>query len=190
MIYGKYKNVRNAAWQCLIDFDICKLPVDVIKIAKSLGVKVVKNSIAKRLKSGESGATVIQNEQWYIVYDDTQIKQRCRFTIAHELGHILLGHTLTSSRYTRTFDTSKPEEETEADMFSARLLAPACVLWALDLHTPTDIAQLCGISHSAAENRSARMEILYRRNKFLAHPLERQVYRNFEEFINKQKKPR
>ena len=190
MIYGKYKNVRNAAWQCLIDFDICKLPVNVVQITKMLGIKVVKNSIAKRLESYESGATLVQNEQWYIVYDDTQIKQRCRFTIAHELGHILLGHTLKNGRYARTFDTSKPEEETEADMFAARLLAPACVLWALDLHNPEEISHVCNISHSAAEVRADRMEILYRRNKFLTHPLERQVYKNFEKFINKQKNPR
>lgn len=187
MIYGKYKNVRDAVWQCLIDFNVIELPIDIVKIAKVLGIKVIKNSIVNWLEPDESGVTVIQDVQWYIVYDDTQSKQRCRFTIAHELGHILLGHTLKNGRHARTFDLSKPEIETEADVFASRLLAPACVLWALDLHTPTGIAKLCDISYQAAEIRAKRMDILYKRNKFLLSPLERQVYRNFEKFINKQK---
>ena len=44
MLYGKYKNVRNSAWQALLDFNVTKLPVSVNSIAKQLGIKVIKNS--------------------------------------------------------------------------------------------------------------------------------------------------
>lgn len=64
------------------------------------------------------------------------------------------------------------------------LLAPACVLWGLDLHTPEDIARVCNISLSSAIKRARRMEELYRRNMFLSHPLERQVYKQFQGFIS------
>lgn len=182
MIYGNYKKARNSAWQCLIDFNVTELPLKILGIAKNSGVKVVKNSEVNSL-NGESGKSYINNNQWLIVYNDKESLQRCKFTIAHELGHIFLGHTLKNEQYARTFDLTKSIEETEADIFASRLLAPACVLWGLDLHTPQEIASLCDISLQAAQIRSERMQILYERNKFLASPLERKVYENFKEFI-------
>ena len=73
--------------------------------------------------------------------------------------------------------------EQAANRFAADLLAPACVLWGLDLHQAEDIARVCKISIQAAQFRAERMEILYQRNKFLLHPLERAVYRQFEPYI-------
>lgn len=186
MLYGSYKNARNAAWQCLLDFDIRELPVKPSTIAKQLGIKIIKNSSINELSEGESGATYLINSKWYIVYNDTEPRQRSRFTVAHELGHILLGHIMCDKHYARTFDTSRPTIEQEADVFAARLLAPACVLWALNVHTPQDISELCDISLAAAQVRSERMEILYSRNKFLQRPLEKAVYDNFKEYIQKQ----
>ena len=75
--------------------------------------------------------------------------------------------------------------ENEANSFALRLLAPACVLWGLDLHEPRQIATICDISLQTAEIRAKRMKILYKRNKFLSSPLEKQVYENFKEFIKK-----
>jgi Zn-dependent peptidase ImmA (M78 family) len=188
LIYGKYQNARNASWQCLIDNKICALPIKILKITKNLDIQVSKNSDVKLLKQKESGRSYIDEYgKWCIVYDDEHSKQRCRFTIAHELGHIVLGHKLKNGHHARTFDLSKPETETEADVFASRLLAPACVLWALDLHTAEEIAKICEISLESAGHRAERMEILYERNKFLTSPLEKQVFKNFEEFINKQK---
>lgn len=186
MIYGKYTNARNAAWQCLIEYNIGSLPVPVLRIAKTAGIKVIKNSEANWLLPNESGASIISGNQWYIVYNDRCSHQRCRFTIAHELGHIFLGHELKKRGHlTHTFKDSESFAEQEANIFASRLLAPACVIWALDLHTPGQIAAICDISHTAAEYRSERMKILYNRNKFLINPLEKAVYKNFYGFIKK-----
>lgn len=187
MIYGKYQNARDAAWQCLIDYCILSLPINILKLAKAMRIKVVKNSVVHKLKPGESGRSFFSNNQWVIVYNDSEPIQRCRFTIAHEIGHIVLGHKLKDGHYTRTFDLTKPAVEQEADVFASRLLAPACVIWALDLHTPKEISELCDISLESAKIRAERMEVLYERDKFLLSPLEGQVYENFKEFINKQK---
>ena len=53
MYYKIYKDIRNAAWQCLLDFEIDTLPVDVLKIAKVAGIRVIKNSVVKILKDEE-----------------------------------------------------------------------------------------------------------------------------------------
>ena len=186
MNYGKYKNLRDAAWQCLIDYNVTELPVKIFKIAEMSGIKVVENrnvSGDNKLSQQESGKSIIENGEWFIIFDETKSRGHCKFTVAHELGHIFLGHELKNGKHLRTFDLSKPERETEADMFAARLLAPACVLWALDLHAPEEISKVCNISLTAATNRAKRMDTLYKRNKFLTSPLERQVYENFRGFL-------
>ena len=186
-LYGRYKNARNNAWQTLLDLNITSLPVDVISICKTLGINVVKNSVINELKSNESGVCLFENNEWYIIFDDTSSKERARFTIAHELGHILLGHPLQYGYHARKIDVSKPDVEVEADIYASRLLAPACVLWGLDLHTPEEIKAVCGISYTAAKIRAERMEILYKRSKFLTSPLERKIYSNFATYIRQNK---
>lgn len=186
--YGKYKNVRNAAWQVLIDYNVNKLPIKVTDIVKKSNIKLLNNSDCKFLKNNQLGVSIHIDNDWYIIIDDTMKIERIRFTIAHELGHIFLGHESLLHRTPNSIFIEKPEEETEADMFAARLLAPACVLWGLDLHTPEEIAKVCNISYTAAIYRANRMEILYKRNMFLTSNLEKQVYSNFSEFIKNHKK--
>nr|DAJ16864.1 MAG TPA: IrrE protein [Caudovirales sp. ctMlE25] len=187
--YGRYKNIRNASWQALIDFQVSQLPVMLTDVAKQAGIKIIKNSDCWVLSNNQIGLSIYANNKWYIIYDDRNSKERCRFTIAHELGHIFLGHSVTNNGRFRTVgEIDKPEEEQAADMFAARLLAPACVLWGMELHSPKDIAQACNISYEAATYRAMRMEILYKRNMFLTSDLEKQVYSNFSEFINNYKK--
>lgn len=90
---------------------------------------------------------------------------RKRFTVAHELGHIVLGHVRHDSVACRDGvtlwnmgnQTEPAPEETAANIFASRLLAPACVLHALDIHTAGEIASVCGLSNMAAEARTKRM---------------------------------
>lgn len=187
-IYGLYQNVRNASWQCLLDYNIKELPVNLLHITRKSGIKTIKNSLVNELAPSESGISVRDGSQWFIVYDDGDSIPRRRFTIAHELGHIFLGHELKKGYHTRTINLKKPESEKEADMFAARLLAPACVLWGLDLHTTDEIQHVCNISYTAAQARADRMKILYERNKFLTSRLEQKVFENFREFIEKEKR--
>lgn len=190
MNYGVYKNVRNNAWQCLLDVGITELPVSVVKIADFFDVKIVRNSRFHWLKPKQSGISRLTSSgRWIICYEDAEPAERARFTIAHELGHILLGHELRDGEdHTRTFDKERPQIEREADMFAARILAPACVLWGLNLHTPEEIASACKISFSAAQVRAQRMEELYRRQKFLTHPLEKQLFERFSAYIEESRR--
>lgn len=205
--YNKYKEARDAAWKVLIDNDIREFPVSLSRIAKNNGIKIVKDSEAKMLGNGESGISVLENGQWYIIYNDTENPGRRRFTITHELGHIFLGHhSVTQNAKCRVQSTerdnpstetavplplhkrgNRSQEEKDADSFAVRLLAPACVLWGLNIHTAEEIQKVCGLSRAASEHRAKRMEVLCERNKFLTSPLERQVYENFKEYMEKNK---
>lgn len=187
MDYGKYKNARNASWQCILDFNVNKLPVmvtDIIK--KSENIRLFKDSDVHMLENGESGKTILHNNFFEIVYHDTEPSYRCRFTIAHELGHIFLGHLLINTTFYRTFAT-QDDLESSANVFARDLLAPACVLHELQALTIEQIQQVCNISYTAAKNRAERMQVLEARNKYYLHPLERKVEQQFESFIREYK---
>lgn len=60
-----------------------------------------------------------------IIYNSSHPRTRTRFTLAHELGHILLGHN-SSSRII-SFESTNPEDIL-ANEFAAELLAPLSML--------------------------------------------------------------
>ena len=183
MYYGAYKSARDGAWQCLLDHNVRELPVSLKAIAQRADIKLIKNSTVDLLSPNERGYAECVKGRWFVVYNDDEPIPTARFTIAHELGHIFLGHALLKG-YARTKRfVVKPQTESEADVFAARLLCPAVVLWGLDLHTAEEIGAVCNVSPTAARIRAARMDELYRRNRFLTSPLDQRVYENFKEFI-------
>ena len=194
MSYENYKKSRNAAWEILLACGVDALPVDLNAVLRNLGVRVYAYSRAAELLEDTglaevaelvSGLTFYVREYPVILYNDAETPQRIRFTIGHELGHIVLGY-VRPGEYTRQNREPQPGDdpmEQAANRFAADLLSPACVLWGLDLHRAEDIARVCKISIQAAQFRAERMEILYQRNKFFLHPLERAVYRQFEQYI-------
>lgn len=194
MSYTDYKNARDAAWKILLACRIEELPVDLNKIERHLGVRVYSYSRSRKLLEDTglaevagrvSGLTFYIRDQPVILYNELEMPQRIRFTIGHELGHIVLGHVQPGGHTRQNRDPQPGDDPVEqaANRFAADLLAPACVLWGLDLHRAEDISQACKISIQAARFRAERMEILYQRNKFLLHPLERAVYQQFEQYI-------
>ncbi|MEZ3454296.1 MAG: ImmA/IrrE family metallo-endopeptidase [Oscillospiraceae bacterium] len=184
MNYGVYQNVRNASWQCLIDCSIGSLPVPISHICEIYGGKTVNNSDVHILQGGQSGQIIVDGNEFSIIVNDNESVNRIRFTIAHELGHYLLGHLGSDiTNLNRGYDSIKPIQETEADIFASRLLAPACVLWGINAQTVEQISEVCGISYAAAKIRAERMEVLRKRGKFLTSPLERKVYQQFENYI-------
>lgn len=182
--YGIYKGARDGSWRFLLDYKVTRLPVDLNAIAKVMELKIRKDTSSMLLPS-ERGATITDGTKTYILLKPSSVEVM-RYTTAHELGHIFLGHPMINGRYGRTFikDTFL---EYQAERFAIDILAPACVLWGLNLHTPEEISKVCNISLLSATKRAIRMEELYMRNMFLSHPLEREVFKQFEKFIEENK---
>ena len=198
MNYQNYQQARDAAWRILIDCQVRELPVSVNAICKHLGIRVysyqdaeqaIKNGNLAEIANRTDGLSFYNRDAPVILFNQTLLPARNRFTIAHEIGHIVLGHVKPGQATLRNREPAPDDDsaETAANQFAARLLAPACVLWGLDLHTPEGISEACEISLTAARFRAERMEILYQRGKFLASPLERQLYEQFSDFINRQR---
>lgn len=194
MDYRDYQRARDAAWRILLDCKVDRLPVSLNAVCRKLKIRVLSYEKGGRmLERAElaqaarhtDGMTFYTRTTPVVLFDEKKPPQRTRFTVAHEVGHIILGHVEPGS-FTVANREPRPEdapEEQAANQFAARLLAPACVLWGLDVHTPEEIMKLCRISRPAAEFRAQRMAELYRRNKFLTSPLERAVHEQFQPFI-------
>lgn len=197
--YGKYRDVRSAAWRFLLEFQIASLPVDMMKVCEYLDVLIKPYSaVSGLLKSlsltefskQSNGFTVYMNTQWYIFYrDDFFSFADINYTLAHELGHILLGHKMaikTTPFQTAAYMAEKGKKdsiETQADMFAMRILAPSCVLKELHVHTYQEIMALCYLPTPYAKQRAKRLETLLQRDTFYKDPLELRVRDNFSDFF-------
>ncbi len=207
MNYQKYKDSRNAAWEILLDHNIKSLPVPISQICKSDGIilrsysrslDVIRQMGFEQNAIDNDGFSVLLNGRGYIFYNDGRSTQRQRFTVAHEYGHFINGDVIEKPTYRNKepFDNDN-EIETSANIIASRLLAPACVLWALHINSATDIARLCDISLTSAEWRMKRLNLLYEREKdflqnqgkscFLLSLKERAVYNQFMPFIKQVK---
>lgn len=174
MHYEIYKNTRDASWKFLLWHNVRSLPVNLKPIILEMEITVRKDNL-NILQTDERGRSVNENGKLHIILRDDPIPQK-RYTIMHEIGHIVLGHTESDNR--------SDIDEYAAERFAIGVLTPACVLWGLGIRTAEEIARLCNISITSAKIREKRMQELYARNKFLTSPLERQVFEQFSDFIN------
>ncbi len=190
--YEHYKIARNKAWEILIKCKVNELPLNLTKIIKLHNIKTKAYSKSNYIKTlsyeiqNGDGFSKIENERKVIYFNDKKgSKARRRFTIAHELGHCLLGHLQSNDKtFYRNFETDVSDcIEQQANVFARDILMPAVVLHYTNNTNYKDIMKLCGVSSTSAKLREERMKILEARNKFCLSPLERQVYDNFKNFI-------
>ena len=184
MYYKIYSNIRDSAWRCLIDNHIDSLPVDIVKIADRCNIHIKKNSLINELSPDEDAKSFYNGHNWIIIYNDLIDIYAARFAIAHELGHIFLGHEKTIAKYSNVEEFGKkPKAEQQADLFAIRLLCPSCVLMRLNLSSPQEICDACHVPLSWAKKRSERMNKLNKANKFFTNELEIKVNENFKPFF-------
>lgn len=195
MLYSNYKTARDKAWKILIDCEVDKLPVSTAALCEHYGWVLADYQEGKAaidllglssLTERTDGFCTVTDHFTYIFYNSSLPVGRQRFTVAHEIGHLALGH-VGQGRVTtinREPNSKDSQEETQANQFAARLLAPACVLHELGATTPEVIQQVCGLSRQAAEFRARRMQELERRNRYYISPLERQVVEQFRSYIS------
>ena len=205
--YGKYRHLRNASWECLLDCNITCLPVQVSSISSQLDIGLYKYSqnaelLRKKgleyLMQAKGFAYMDPSGKLMIFFDDQQSRQQIRYTIAHELGHILLGHVDSENPQGLLLQPSDAKLERAADSFAIRILAPACILHGLHITSAEEIGSVCDIPLNLARSRAKRMSALYKREEklisagspscFLRSPREQKLYAEFQDFISSYEK--
>lgn len=189
-MYESYKKARDLSWEILLDTGITSLPVDLNKVLKVMGVKLILYCNAfldvdsPKLRASDGFVAKIGDKKAIYLNESKGTMQRRRFTLAHELGHIVLDHPINPIIYRNSeSDENQLPIEVQANIFARDLLMPAGVLAALHVTTVDEIMRICNVSHLSAQIRLERLTELYKRNKFGAHPLERKVISQFKNFI-------
>lgn len=162
----RYSRINTEVDRLLTAAKVRQPPVPVEKMAVDAGARVVRNDF----KDDVSGVLIRRDGTVVIGVASSQSDERQRFTIAHELGHLLL-HDGEEVHVDKLFRvnlrsqlSSKAEdvEEIEANAFAASLLMPIGFLKAdlqavtLDIDDPSQVAKLAaryGVSTQAMTYR-------------------------------------
>jgi Zn-dependent peptidase ImmA (M78 family) len=91
-------------------------------------------------------------------YDDViRNGDRARFTIFHELGHLLLAHSRNFHRDTTVSFPVYENSEWQADQFAAEILMPLDQILAKNLTVAGELQKEFGVSYTAASIRLAKL---------------------------------
>lgn len=123
---------RQRAERLVKELRISKPFVDVERIARDLGLAVVRGDLGRDV----SGILITKGRVSTICIAEAHHEHRQRFTIAHEIAHHVLGHHFhdgsvhvdkVSMRNARSSEGSDPLE-IEANQFASTLLMPEALV--------------------------------------------------------------
>ena len=146
---SRYEEIKQLITELLSDYSISTLPIDVFLLAGKMSIKICKYSefvVDERIKiisASQDGMScyVADSRSYLILYNDEMDSNRIRFTIAHEIGHIVLGH-----------ESSCEETESEADYFARNLLVPMGILIHRHISDYVEIVNMFEVSYTVAGN--------------------------------------
>lgn len=118
-------------------YEVRRFPVDVFSLAIRMGYNIhsystTPQTVLQKVLLFSDSACLINRT---IYFNDTQPLSRIRFSIAHELAHVILDS----------------DDEDAADDLAAELLAPAPVIRTSGCRSTDDVAAMFGISATAAD---------------------------------------
>ena len=160
-----FENAKIMISNLIEDYDI-KYPLDVFDLCLKLEFEVIPYSMFNNhkellIKQSNDGFSLYHKKEklWSIYYnEDIEPKERIKFTIAHEIGHILL----------------KTENEQLANFFAGYLLAPVPLIIEYELNTTEEVMDYFKIGFKCAEACV---------NRVLKRVLHKEPKTDYEKFI-------
>lgn len=117
------KYIQEVAKKALNSIENTTVPVQIKEIAEKLGLKIVEFDFQNSISG------VLKKDRGIIGVNKKHHNVRKRFTIAHELGHFLLGHEIGKDDSIIDGDFDKPtDREREANIFASQILMPEEIL--------------------------------------------------------------
>lgn len=145
-----YNKIKGLASSLYLKYSVCEIPIDVFSVAKKEGYTLFAFSDldyqgqAVLHSFGLDGTSLYDTKtnKYHIYYDDSACIERQRFTIMHEIGHILLGH----------------KEESDlanimANYFAAYALAPSPLISKFGIEDYVEISNIFKVSIDCAQLR-------------------------------------
>ena len=156
-----------AAYKEFKKLNIHRFPINIFSIYKHYKIPLVSYTQAlkqpqfyttiKKLKKKKVDAYCYHSGHAYIVFYDDGVDSPARipFTLAHELGHIVLKHHYyTTGKTIERYAVLKNKydwREVSADSFAGALLRPAVLIKILNLLNSVDIQDVFGVSKQCAD---------------------------------------
>ena len=142
------KAARDLAKKLIKDARVKEAPVSLQVIVEHLQKDFDLTVSRVDLSAGVSGLLVrcndLDGEYYAIGFNQNEPWCRRRFTIAHEIGHMLFGHVCFKNK------GLKDDNEKEADVFAAELLIPTTLI-KKDFQKLPDVPQLSKLYRVSAE---------------------------------------
>lgn len=142
----KYSSIIFRTAKVLKECQIRRFPIDCIKILEHYSYRIYSYSYIKsqnprlfELCGGYSSDAFTEKSLKIIAYNDVSSTGRIRFSLMHELGHIMLGHT-----------GHEEDCEYEADLFASHILAPRVMIEHYGCKNSVDVQHFFGLSGMAA----------------------------------------
>lgn len=151
-LWRQMRDNRFTPNQILTHFGVFSPPVDVFGLAAKMGVHVADVSD----RNYDGALQVVENvAQVWVHSADADVRRR--FTLAHELGHLML-HDVSVVYRDATFQGTPAERQ--ANAFAADLLMPMWMAYPMALSTGFNVAKLArmfDVSNRAMEIRLMAM---------------------------------
>jgi len=166
-----YSEIDAKILEIFKSYNIKSFPLDCEDIAMDIGCLLYKYSELSKKKL--SICLMVSDESMKlhnrIYYNDNMIEGKIRFSIMHELGHIVLDHG----------DYRNDILEAQANYFSSHILAPRMAIHYSGCKNYTHVAHKFGLSYKAAQYAFNDYRKWYRRAVYRMSLNDKAMYTHF-----------
>lgn len=146
-------------------FSIQSFPIDCFSVVEQLGFQVkcyseLSSKKASACKALSPDACILDD---ILYYENMCPKKRMRFTIMHEIGHIVL----------------ESASEQDANIFASHSLAPRMAIHYSGCKNAADVSRYFGLSEEAADYAFNDYRCWHRTAVYKMSPIDKKVYEYF-----------
>lgn len=177
----RYYEIENRILDVYDECEIQAFPFDCHKVLEHYGYRIFTyQQLRKTNYRLYSYCCRLSDDAFHyknlkiVAYDETKLPQRIRFSLMHELGHIILAH-----------NKETPHAEHEANYFASHILAPRMAIYYSRCRNKESIAKLFDISLSAAGLALNDYKTWYEKASKHMRPLDRRMYLHFYDPVSK-----
>lgn len=167
-IKGRILNIRNLNYDKTIVFDS-------IQNYATMTHRPISDFLSPENQILNDGCIVSGSDVYVVLYNNQITNfEHLNWTLAHEVGHIYLGHTCDDEK-----------EEIEAHFFAAQLFMPEHSLFMMTREygpiNKYDLVEIFGVSENAAEKRIKTMQ---RKSCVRASKMDKEIWEQQRERVN------